>query len=118
MAVPSIRDREAFEPWSDDVIHSLYDLDLERYGLPAFTDRIAVRRRIERQRVAVPPVVMRDGGERFRSRLARSRHTDGEFRCHAVEMGGGFLGAGHLFGVAPVAGPSRHGDVHRMESVF
>ena len=59
VAVPSIRDREAFEPWSDDVIHSLYDLDLERYGLPAFTDRIAVGDGSSDRVLPVPPVVMR-----------------------------------------------------------
>jgi len=59
VAVPSIRDRGAFEPWSDVVVHSLYDLELERFGLPAFTDWLSVGDGSSDRVLPVPPVVMR-----------------------------------------------------------
>ena len=41
VAVPSIpKKRETLYAAADDVVHSLYDLDLERYGLPRFDDWI------------------------------------------------------------------------------
>ena len=95
------------------MIHSLYDLDLERTGCRR-CGRIAVGDG-SATACSMRPV----GADRCEGSVeARAfRHTDGEFRCHAIEMGGD-LGAGHLFGVGAVwPGVALHGDVHRMESV-
>ena len=40
VAVPSIPKRETLYAAADEIVHSLYDLDLERYGLPRFDDWI------------------------------------------------------------------------------
>ena len=54
VAVPSIpKKRETLYAAADDVVHSLYDLDLERYGLPRFDDWIPS-----------PCPVLREAGER------------------------------------------------------
>jgi len=59
IAVPSIRDRKAFDEWSDETIHSLYDLNLSKWELPAFSDWIPVASDVSEQVLPVPPVVMR-----------------------------------------------------------
>ena len=59
IAVPSIRDRKAFDEWSDETLHSLYDLNLSKWELPAFNDWIPVASDVSEQVLPVPPVVMR-----------------------------------------------------------
>lgn len=59
IAVPSIRDRKCFEPWSEEVLHSLYDLELEKFGLPAFDDWLSLNDGSNDRVLPVPPVVMR-----------------------------------------------------------
>jgi len=59
IAVPSTRDRSAFEPFADVIVHSLYDLDLARFGLPPFTDWLSMDDGSTDAVLPIPPVVMR-----------------------------------------------------------
>jgi len=59
IAVPSIRDRAAFESCADAVIHSLYDLDLAKFGLPAFEDWLPLDDGSADAVLPIAPVVMR-----------------------------------------------------------
>ena len=59
IAIPSIRDRKCFEAWSDVVLHSLYDLELEKFGLPAFDDWLPVGDGSADRVLPVPTIEMR-----------------------------------------------------------
>ena len=59
IAVPSIRDRTCFESCSETVLHSLYDLELSRFGLPEFEDWLSVADGSTDKVLPVEPVIMR-----------------------------------------------------------